>query len=194
MRRLVTALTAASLAFGLAAAAPGADDRVPSSTRETFELTPGESVTVLSATPGGVYGGFSATAGTMPECDESTPGVMYCEGFLVGISGGEVVVSDDDGSESLRSELLVTLTPDAPTGDYDIRLYESDESGTIGAEVNSGAEWFYDHTLDCGCADPDVEEMKQRVNTTVEEPVKWYVVTVTYWAAVGGYSMDIAVE
>lgn len=196
MRRLLAAAVAASFALGGVAAAPASDSSGQDqktgtpAPRESFELAPGDSESVTGAAPSGFYAGLAAVrdaVGEYPDCSDDVPGVFYCESFLVSISGGEVVVDEDTGAETLVAELLMELTPDTPAGDFDIRVFESDEEGTPLSEEPTTA------TQELLTDQPN-ERLKLKVRTSAEEPVRHYLIVIDYWLAVGNYSMDLTVS
>ncbi len=186
MRRFATALTAAALVAGAVAASPASDQRpgAPEEPTHTFEMAPGDAESFVGQVPGGFYLGLAAVRdnlGTYPDCSDAVPGVFYCESVLVSVTGGEPT---EDGTH-LEAALAFELTPDTPAGDFDIRVYYSDEDGTLGDEAAVTQELV---------TDAAVEKVRLKVRTNDDEPTKWYLAVIDYWFAVGNYTMDVRVE
>ncbi len=186
MRRFATVLTAAALLGGAVAAAPANESQetgAPAEPTHTFEMAPGDAETFAGQVPFGFYAGLAAVRdnlGTYPDCSSDVPGVFYCESVLVSVTGGEVT---EDGT--ILASLAFDLVPDTAAGDFDIRVYHSDADGTVGEEAGRTTELV---------TDVQNESIKFKVRTTVEEPTRWYLAVIDYWAAVGNYTMDVSVS
>jgi hypothetical protein len=113
------------------------------------------------------------------ECSEDDP-TTRCEQLLV-----EFANPPTEGQETATATATISLSefdpfPD-PVTDLDLYVYESDELGTVGPEA--GVSWRFGPPLD-----PSGEEVELEVTTTVDQPSRYYIVSVRYYRSIeSGY-------
>ncbi len=171
MRRIAVALGAAGLALSLVAAGPAADDP-PEGYQFEMELVTGETVTHEGPSNAG-----GTTAGSLfglgPDRTECTQDSSHrCDkGLAFSKVGGTVTFE---------------LTPSIPGADFDVFVYESDKDGNLGEEVASaGNLWF-----------PVSAPFLSPTETGTFEAKRggYYAIFVDYYAAGGGYTLDVVQE
>lgn len=100
-------------------------------------LTPGEAAHVDGGAPGGINYTPIVTGGTQPEPTCTHDPSTYCESTLVMLSAD---VPDDAPRGRVTSTFALTLDAVAPVADFDVYVFQSDETGARGARLDtSGA-------------------------------------------------------
>lgn len=173
MRKLIIATATAAIALSTVAAGPQASQSPPDGYEAEFELKKGEAFTFEGAQDtGGITGPFGADNGE------------YCSGE-VGVGGKcDFILVNAKGSGLVSFVLEASFNP----ADYDIRFYESDESGSIGEEVASSG------TLYGPVEDETIISLAPVESGEFEAKRGYYAILVDYYAAGGGYTLDVSMS
>ena len=142
---------------------------------DTATLTPGESYEFGAVALAGTnvnwhdLGLPTSPAGTCTKDPTTT-----CDTFLIELSNPvDPAVLEADPAAFNRRTVSVTLGNFV--GDLDLAVYASDAEGTRGTELGTSGNSSFDETV------------SSTIRTTGEEPSKWIVVDVIYWAHAGPY-------
>ncbi len=193
-RRSGLGALAAALVLGAALAAAPATNRADID--HEVALTVGDTAAVDGGMAGGINYTPIVTGGTQPEPTCAKTPDAYCEATLVELTA---VVPDDAPRGRLKATFDLLLSAQAPISDFDVFVYETDESGERGgrlassgalaggqvAPVQDGIFWR------CPASDECVElpiTFHQGAETT------WLLVEVHYAVAPVPYSMDLGLS
>lgn len=176
-------LLAGAVALSVAAApAPTTGSTADDTAEVDYEvsLESGGSETVSSSpAPGGVNALYFEQApgvGGAESCSKSPD--TYCEHILVELTK-PVPADDEDG----KVKGLVSAVLETEAADYDVFLYESDATGTIGAELDRSTAFPLGDTS---------ESVSGQVTTTVDDPTTHVLVRVVFFAPVTPHSTTIS--
>jgi hypothetical protein len=175
VRRSFVPLLASVLAVAAVAAAPAEQQQAAD---HSVELQIDESATV----DGGAPGGINVSNQTEQSCSKGP--ADYCETILVKLTNPYEEESAKKGRE--RATAVFTLTtPDVLVSDYDLFLYESDESGDKGSQIGTAGEFPL-------LVQDSTETMTASITTTQDVQEVWVLVEVSYFSAAAPYAMDIS--
>lgn len=127
------------------------------------------------------------------QCNGVSDPRFTCEEFFIKTDAQLNFEDEDPTNNRYKTILLATLTPEVPGVDYDLQLWDADENGNVtGSEalVTSGRAWFPE---EFGELLGPVEDIDYSMNiTTPEKNVDYFVLRVIFYAAAGGYDLDVS--
>ncbi|MGH2709657.1 MAG: hypothetical protein ACRDH9_00420 [Actinomycetota bacterium] len=174
MKRLIVA--AAAVFVMLPVNAQAAPDR-------TLTVEPTESVTWNGAaqTAANLTHFWTTDDAALPEACAKDP-QNYCEYTLIAFNNPLTQAEIDAGKTKKSKNATFTLTEFAPipgpVQDFDQKIYLSDVDGTKGEMVNT--PWTT-------AQPPDSDEIyTTKIETTIAQPIKYYLVEVIYFTTVQG--------
>lgn len=172
---------AVALTGGIAAAPASVDSAGRVEADHTVELEIGDSVKVAGGVPQGINPGYhEADAG----CSKAPNN--YCEYVLVKFTNPYDVEHGKKGRERANADFSLT-TAAGQVSDYDVVWYESDESGTMGAEIASAGEYP-------ALAQTSTESATLVISSTEELSESWVLVEVVYFVAIEAYNLEITFD
>jgi hypothetical protein len=142
---------------------------------DTATLAPGESFEFGAVTLAGTnvnWHGLGVPTGPQGTCNKDPN--TTCDTFLIELSNpvDEAVLEANPAAFNRRN---VTVTLDNFIGDLDLAVFESDAEGNRGALLGVSGNFTFD------------ESVSTIIRTTGDEPSKFIIVDVIYFAHVGPY-------
>jgi hypothetical protein len=118
------------------------------------------------------HGGLVAPVGPTQTCNKDL--TTTCDTFLVELSNpvDEAVLAENPAAFNRRN---VTVTLGNYVGDPDLAVFEADAEGNRGALLGTSGNATFDETV------------STIIRTDGENPSKWIIVDVIYWAHAGPY-------
>lgn len=183
MKRIAALVVAGALAV---AAAPARAPEVDAD--HTIELGIGDTANVEGTAQGGMN--LSGYVDGTVTCTDSPE--QLCETIFVAATN-EV----PEGETIASGVVSVALNAQVPGADFDLYVFESDETGAKGAEVASSGDAAAGQIVGSDpagllytCTDAVDECLQFVVDTFDDEPTRYYLVEVVYFASAGSYSLD----
>lgn len=139
----------------------------------TGELAPGEAYEWNGSLPAGLNQNYFGLTGVGPEATCNKDPHSYCDTHLIKVSNPLTEEEIADGDTSKRRSLTVTLSNF--TSDLDLVVFESDAEGNRGVQLGQSASSDFAETVTAS------------IVTTADEPEKYVIVDVVYFAHVGNY-------
>ena len=203
MRRPAVVLATAALVGSTLAFAPAVTTQ-QAETDHAIVFTEDGSETVEGAqTNAGTNLGDPVGAGLPSECTKDPN--TYCETVHVTVEQ-PVADEDPDSLEFGTGEVSFTLAPTVPGADFDINVFESDQTGTARDELVAESGNFPGCSVLCesplgavigeGCG-PDHDECGSwtvPTNDLAGGGTAYYVIEVVYYLAAGPYTLDVTYE
>lgn len=197
MHRLKRLALLVVIVIGAVAAAP-ADGDPPEGIDHLVELGPDATeATVQGGLPGGANLSPFIPDQVVPQgCGKDV--ADYCEFVLIRIDNPVEDLDPEDPYEAKVATIDMDVTADVPGSDFDLFLFESDETGTRGFDLASSgnapgcaqlcSEIPQAYTNVCDGTD---ECVSFNVVTTEGRPTVWVLAEIVYFTTPAGYSANV---